>query len=115
MFAARGAAIRLGERIVGLRPRWYGVMREQVHEQTMIATRAAAIEYARLFWATTGRSGLLILAYVGWVAYWGWPSSTLGPLRADSPPLVLLNVALAALLLGLGRIGIAAARAGELW
>jgi hypothetical protein len=90
-------------------------MREQVHEQTLTATRAATIEYSRLFWATAGRSGLLILAYVGWVAYCGWPSSTLGPLRADSTPLIVLNVVLAALLLGLGRIGIAAARAGELW
>ncbi len=80
-----------------------------------MATCAARIDYSKLFRATVGRAGLLILAYVGWVAFWGWPIAALGPLRADSVPLVLLNIILAALLLGLGRIGIAAARAGELW
>lgn len=80
-----------------------------------MTTYAATNDYPQLFRATAWRAGLLILAYVGWVAFWGWPVAALGPLRADNIPLILLNVVLAALLLGLGRIGIAAARAGDLW
>lgn len=90
---------------------WYGAMRERQREHG----DERELGYYRMFQATVWRAGLLLLAYVGCAALWDWPATALGPLRADSNPIIGINVALAAGLIGLSRIGIAAARNGDLW
>jgi hypothetical protein len=73
------------------------------------------VRYGKMFAVTAFAAWWTLLAYVGWAVFRAWPESALGPLWAESDAIVGVNVALAAGLIGLVRIGVAAARNGDLW